>query len=443
MKKFSIATVLVVLGVISSVYSAEASGLGAPFIKLVNTKALSSQVSLHYEDTSSTSLYGKKIPYVDITTTSRGDASTPGAVRLDNSFIANSNILTGSDVNVAINVRLIGSTAYVQIPNMQFDTLLPWLVPYKGQWIRIGKEDIDAIAKDIPEVTTSYNEVIKTNNQPLAQMARLNTLITKYDKAISLRKYDSRVASGTIQDRYIITINKNVLKNILIQEINRQTYDVSGNVTISKEYNAYRMKSITDFVNSLNFKSETIYIGRTDGLPYEFNGIIQVLNAKKKVQSTTKIKLSFSDFGAQFNDIVAPATYKTATEIYNISFKAMIQESHIKGMKAQLKSQLANFRAVAELTANAMGNTYGTNSGSCISPAVGSVFNPVPGKDTEDIKGLLKQIMSSSATTSCYANGTSYAIQASYKETTGAFCVDSTGTAKDTIGQLTGTTCGN
>jgi len=55
---------------------------------------------------------------------------------------------------------------------------------------------------------------------------------------------------------------------------------------------------------------------------------------------------------------------------------------------------------------------------------------------------MLSSMVSYSSSATCNSSTTAYALQASYKDAPGAFCVDSTGAAKEVKSKLSGTMCG-
>jgi len=402
-----------------------------------------SKMSMNFEDPSG-SYTGTTKGYLDLTAISRGDSSTPGAVKLDNSISIVTNMF-GENTNISLNFKVIGDTIYYQIPNTTLiDQFVPWMTPYKAQWYSFNQQDVMALEKDNPglELKSTYDEILNGLNRQTTELKKLEDLIKKYDKAISLRKYGSRTVKGVVQDRYIVTINKKVLENILISELPKTTDSWSS------DYRKYEIQSIKDSLAKINFKSELIYIGRYDAMPYEIASINQLME-NKKVQSTVKFNLSFSDFGSRFDDIVPPAQYKTTTELYNTVVKPMLKEAQGKGEQAALKSVMASFRAQAELVYEEVGGAYGTksNNGSCTSPKLGSVFNPITkntnGYDSSvSVKNMLSSMVNYSTSATCNSSTTAYALQASYKDATGSFCVDSTGQAKEVKSSLSGTMCG-
>jgi hypothetical protein len=316
MKNKHIVLIIVLFSISVGFTKTEASVLSTAFSKLSNVTSLSSKVSVNNEDSTINSFTNKK-NYLKVESIVRNDNSIPLSQKIDNSFTVTTN-MAGQDLSINLNFRIIGGTLYFQVPNAPFDILFPSLVPYKNKWISINKSDIDYISQDIPGLKITANDI--KNNQTLNQTQEngILYLMKRYDKALSLRKHGTRTVNGIVQDRYIVTVNKKMIAKLISEDL---TKNKPGTTQSDK---SELKKSIEKSISSLNFKSELIYIGKKDKLPYEFAGIIQKLGSKNKVKSTMRINIVLSDFGAYFDDIVIPTDYMTATSFYNNVIKPML-----------------------------------------------------------------------------------------------------------------------
>lgn len=211
--------------------------------------------------------------------------------------------------------------------------------------------------------------------------------------------------------------------------------------------------SINEALASVNFRNGILYIGQNDGLPYEVSFTIDQLK-NKKVISTLKVKLTFSQFGSRFDNVViAPSSFVTLTNLYNQAFKTKIEQAKKESEKASLKVNLSSYFVWNETVYDEMDGKYGTssNDGSCVNPTLGSIFNKPMGDDLEDSEycnecsaAMVKKLIELSGNEKrCYSTPDAYAVQMSYKDNSGYFCIDSTGERKETTSLITGPVCGN
>ncbi len=441
-----IVLVLLVIGITGSV---EASVVSDAFIKLVNIQSRSSKITMHSEFNLDTRSKVKQ--YIDFNATSRGDNAIPGATKLDTSLGFKTNmlaILGAPQLNITINMRLVGDTLYFQIPDAPFDEFVPTLVPYKNQWIRFNKEDLNAIIKSLPsdeitaeqikEANDAYDKVMEANNQPQKEMVKITDTIKKYDKAFLLKKSNSRNVGGITQDKYLITINKKTLLKILVADIpEKDTTTMTSSIRISL------IHDIIDTLSHIVLKNTVIYIDHKDNLPYEISSTIQTLGNKNKVETTTKFKMYFSEFGSHFDDIVTPPQFTTGALFFNNVIKRTLDDARVKGQNAALRSMLGNFRVQAEIVYGANNNSYGSvaNNGNCTSAVAGSVFNPA--SENINTVNLVKSITRNASSTSCYSTPSAWAFAVKNKDNSISYCADSTGAQREINSTLTGTTCPN
>lgn len=426
---------------------ASASILNESFIKLLNTKSMSFGTRLNYafkEGLLGNSSNDKG--YIDISSKSKQDISIPGAIKLDQSLSfkgKNSEM----NLNITLKATMLGDTFYLLIPNAPFDQFIPELVPYKNQWVRLSPADAEIIAKDNPKIKESYERLIEANSKPNVLVSNLTDVIKKYSPAFAMKKSGSRTVNGEKQDKYIMSLNNTKLINIITIDFGKKYKN------ISKKEKTQMTKDMKKMLSSVRFKNGVFYVGQDDKLPRELSFTIEQLNDKKKVKSTLKFNFTFADFGSHFDEVVAPTQFVSAADLYTNVFKPKIEEAKGKAEQASLKAHLASFRPEAEIIYDSLDSRYGTqsNTGSCTNPTVGSIFNKPMSDNLGDsseynqyVATTLSEVLKLSGNeTRCYSNTASYAFQASFKDGSGYFCVDSTGASKNTTKLITGPICGD
>ena len=108
---------------------------------------------------------------------------------------------------------------------------------------------------------------------------------------------------------------------------------------------------------------------------------------------------------------------------------ASLSSARSKGNDAKVKSQLSSTRAAAEIYYSTNSNYGGATDNTC---AAG-----VWADSTSGLLGLTTSSNFPSGTTiACHSNGTAWAVAASLSGT-GAWCVDSTGASRGTVGSTT------
>ncbi len=247
---------------------------------------------------------------------SKTDGNDQSAIKVDQSITMSTSEMP---FQIAISIRMIGDTLYMQIPNLPFDSFMPELVPYKGQWVRFNPQDIATISNDIPGISDTFNQLTKlnsgtlasTNTAPTPEAIKARQELMRYFTAFTLTKKGSRVSNGIKQDKYAITLNTKKLIAILTADIKKE-YEGMPASFINSE-----IKSMKDDVAHTVLKSATLYVGQQDKLPYDLAFTIVNLTKKNKIDSTLNISLQFSDYGTIFTDITAPTSFVTGTDMYN------------------------------------------------------------------------------------------------------------------------------
>ena len=424
-----------------------ASILSDSFVKLLNIKSMSSTARVNYNfknGLTGDSRNSKGV--VDLMLSSNQDISTPNKIIASQDFNLKIESLD-FNLNFAISTKIIGDTIYIKIPNVNFDELIPELVPYKNQWIKISQEDINYLEPQFPGIKESYEKAIKINSESSVVTDEVSKIIKKYSYAFTLKKTGTRIDNGIKQDKYTVTFNKKRFATLLVADFNK-TYKIKK----AKDKKDL-INSINESLASINFKNGILYIGQNDGLPYEVSFTIDQLK-NKKVISTLKINLTFSEFGSHFDNVViAPSNFVTLTNLYNQAFKTKIEESKKEAEKMSLKVNLSSYLAWNEIVYDEMDGKYGTtsNDGSCTNPTLGSIFNKPLGDDLRNSEYcnecsalMIKKLIELSGNEKrCYSTSNGYAVQMSYKDNSGYFCVDSNGAKKETSSLITGPVCGN
>ena len=101
---------------------------------------------------------------------------------------------------------------------------------------------------------------------------------------------------------------------------------------------------------------------------------------------------------------------------------ASLNSARKKGADAAVKGNLSGIRAAAELFYDGTG--AGTYTGVCADASVVAAENAARSAGGSGVAGA-------QGDTFCAAGATTYVVWTNYKNATGAFCVDSTGAAKD------------
>jgi len=420
---------------------AKASVLSDAFINLINKKSVNAVGTLHYESSPQSNNLKN---YADISLQSTQDLLTPGSIKSDQILKVDTNLIP---INSTLEIKLIGDTFYIKIPVISYKEFALPFASYERQWISFNKEDITAISKDEPEIKeyiqNIYDTLMSINNKPISELSKVSNLVKEYSPIIIEKKIGSKTDNGISEDKYSLTLDTNALISKLTSNINSSMGTASRN---------YQIKAIKDSVNSIKIKNGLIYVGKKDRLPYELSFTAQQYDSvNHKVISTFDFDFTFSDFGSNFDSIIAPTSVTTATDFYNNTIKKSLDEARLKGQKAAMKASLSEMRPVAELIYENT-NSYGTTSnlGNCTTPTPGSVFNPILkgySSNQSDLnmqtKNILNNVINYSSSYLCYSTTSSWAMQGTYKDGNGSFCVDSTGVAKETTTAITGPVCGN
>lgn len=424
-----------------------ASILNESFIKLLNTKSMSFGTRLNYAFKEGILGNGSEDKgYIDISSISKQDISIPGAIKLDQSLSFKGKNSEMS-FNITLKAMMFGDTFYLLIPDAPFDEFIPDLVPYKGQWIRLSRADVEIIAQNNPEAKESYQRLVEANNKPDLLVSNLTDIIKKYSPAFEMKKTGSRTVSGEKQDKYIMSLNNTKLLSIITIDFRKKYKNIS-----TKE-KTQLTKDFKKMLSVVRFKNGVLYVGQKDKLPRELSFTVEQLNEKKKVKSTLKFNFTFADFGSHFEEVVAPSQFISSADLYVNVFKPKLEAAKAKAEQVNLKANLASFRPQAEIIYDSLDNKYGTqsNTGSCTNPTIGSIFNkPMAGNSSDSeryneyIQSTMTEVLKVVGNeTRCYSNTASYAFQASYKDNSGYFCVDSTGIAKNTTKLITSPICGD
>lgn len=449
-KYFFVAALVLFLSGFSFV---NASILSDSFIKLVNIKSMSVNSNLNHSFKnglfgSSTNEKGSVVLNIN----SSQDINKPENVRSNQVFTGE---IKTKEFNSSLKTSLvlIGDTIYFQIPIIKPDGIFPEEVSkeinkYSGQWIKISPQDINSLESQYPGIKEIYDRSLEFNKEPNLLLSRVSVLIKKYSSIFNIKKSGSRTADGIKQDKYILTLNTTKLTNLLIAESNKFfKYETS------KE-RLERQKEIKQNLSTFKIRNAFVFIGQKDNLPYQMSFTIDLLDDNRKVESTTKFDMNFSDFGRDFTSVIVPPTeYITFTDFYNNVIKPLQDKAKKDAEKAILKASLVNYRVWNTIVYDEMSSKYGTaiNNGSCTNPTLGSIFNKPLGDDLENSDycnecsaDLIKILIDSSGSEKrCYSTVDAYAIQLSYKDNSGYFCIDSTGQSKETTNLITGPVCGN
>ncbi len=427
---------------------AQASILGDSFTKLLESKSMNINSNINHSFKSGLLGSSNGKGFLNLNLNSKQDISKPGSIKAEQVFMGKVRF-EGEETSLSTGFRLIGDTIYVQMPTLKSDSFLPEDISselnlYQGQWIKISPQDVALLEAEYPEIKSIYDQTVAYNTEPNFLISRLNSVIAKYSPVFNLKKSGNRTVNGIKQDKYLITLNTTKLSNILFLDYNK----LSGYQTPKERLQT--QKEIKSFVSTFRFKNSYIFIGQKDKLPYQLSFSIDLLDDKKRVESTTKFDMTFSDFGASFdNVIVPPEKYISFTEFYNKSIKPKIEEME----KLSLESDLRAYRIWNEVVYDELNGKYGTasNNGSCTNPTLGSIFNKPLGDDLENSEycnecsaGIVEHLIDSSGNEKrCYSTLDAYAVQMSYKNNSGYFCIDSTGQMKQTTSLITGPVCGN
>ncbi len=117
---------------------------------------------------------------------------------------------------------------------------------------------------------------------------------------------------------------------------------------------------------------------------------------------------------------------------------ASLNTARAKGADANIKANLANARAQAELWYDSNGSTY---AGVCAT-GTGTINSLIQAASTTAGSGTVVPTLTSAQTTTtavCHENGTAWAAQVPLKATAGThYCVDSTGASKQEAAVMAG-----
>lgn len=115
---------------------------------------------------------------------------------------------------------------------------------------------------------------------------------------------------------------------------------------------------------------------------------------------------------------------------------ASLSSARTKGEDAAIKSTLASMRAQAELYYSTNSN-YGITATTC--GTASSMFASTTA--TGSLKNLLDGLAARNVTPACQSSATAWAVSSPLKTAGQFYCVDSTGTAKETTADVATTNC--
>lgn len=309
----------------------------------------------------------------------------------------------------------------------------------KDLWIQINPSTLAGLPSEFDFMKEVYNYFVSFNAQPTQFFKSHQSDILQYTQSFDLTQYKNKVIDGNKVTIYKFKLNKKALRKAMIASA-KETYS-DGKLP------AYEIKSIDQELSSINIKNGYFSVYANTTLPYGISGTIQNYDTySKKISGSTDFNVSFTDFEKPLV-VTPPDSYITILDFYNTYIKPSLETARKKGEEAALKSVMSSMRAEAEIVYDD-NNGYGTvsNNSSCSNPTPGSVFNPKLNNSNNNssyysMNNYVSEMQTYSNSSACYSTTTAYAVSAKLPNSDEYFCVDSTGTAKNTTSQVTGTVC--
>lgn len=355
------------------------------------------------------------------------------------------------DLSYKVNVDFLrkDKTYYFRINNIPSIFLGSFPVA-KGEWVKISStatttdsyDPISSYAAGIPKAEESY----KKNKDEFMRLFKKTIEIADSNELIAFK---SNPKQETINERklyrYDLTLKKESIVPFykeLIQEVENGNYKTDEPLIVDKSLLDYlqtpEFDQVFDYVNDNT--SLTVWVD-TEGFPAILEYSMRLvppdtaLQLKDK-QVTTVFKLAINDINKNVT-IDAPKTTKTLEDIVGASLK----EARANGANAEIKSNLANIRANAELYYDSHNGKYGTanTKGSCT--AKNTVFT-----DSAIVKSLsdAQKASGENRKAVCYSTATAWALSlqlAAPQNEKGHWCVDSNGNSELVSKSITKTSC--
>jgi hypothetical protein len=264
-------------------------------------------------------------------------------------------------------------------------------------------------------------------------------------KGVEITEKGQESIKGVETYHYSVIPDRQLFKNLLIKISDR----FMMNLTTEEQ------DEITTIIGSTTVDSFDVWVGKGDNTIYQYNILLdiplsKIVGLEDKSIGDNQVRISWKttyfDFNVS-NEIVIPETSSSAVDF--------IKSTKTEKMKNQVSSfsPLAINLYKAEKATGVKANT----SGSCMSPATGSLFSPTghPKSATLSV-GPISLLLNEILTTtnglgSCYSSPSAWAftipISDNYDPTatiesyTSFYCIDSKGTTKELTSLPKGTSC--
>ncbi len=321
--------------------------------------------------------------------------------------------------NTKIELRTLDKILYASLLKAPSFTFLPILSQYENKWVSFDyKNDKTNMTSFIPFVPTGnsiLNGLTDDQKEHLWGIARNSHFIKV------LQKLPPETITGENSYHFTFDLDKEGIRKYL-EETKKYINSVGKNDSYlsSLDLTIYNKQ----IENITNFSGET-WIGKNDKIPHKLKisaDFVDPTNSQMKI--TISLTGIFSDWN-KIPTIVVPEKSQSFEEFINEFSMSTIQRAQEKGGDDSIKTILTRMRPEAEIYYDSNNYSY---IGFCKSKNFTNFIN------TQELfkESKYKPI--------CFDKNEEYAISAPL-EMGGYFCIDSTGTAKDTNTSVVTTKC--
>lgn len=362
----------------------------------------------------------------------------------DNSLLVKGTILQNF---LNTNIKNDGTSLYVNIPDLS--VLLKNNAPIPSV-VKINEEEFSGIPSLFgPKAGTLLKKInlYKLLSSGISSYIDKDTLGT-YDeliKGVEITEKGQESIKGVETYHYSVIPDRQLFKNLLTKIYDRFTMNLTDE----------EKEGISTIIGSTTVDSFDIWVGKGDNTIYQYNILLdiplsKIVGLEDKSIGDNQVRISWKTTYFDFNianEIVIPETSSSAADF--------IKSTKIEKMKNQVFSfsPLATNLYKAEKATGVKAN----NSGSCMSPASGSLFSPTghPKSATlsvSPISLLLNEILTTTnGLGSCYSSASAWAFTiplsdnydptAKIESYTSFYCIDSKGTTEELTSLPKGISC--
>ena len=322
--------------------------------------------------------------------------------------------------SVEAEFRVLNKTLYAVLTKAPAIAFLPVLTPYENKWITfpLNESSSGSIASNpIPMMSPInpdiFNKLTTEQKDHIYQMTRDAHFVK------TVQRLSPETIGGESSYHFIFDLDREGIV-AYAQALKEYINTIGKNDSALSSFNPNI--TLKDFDAIKDFQGE-IWIGRNDKLLHKFILNFGVLPDAIK---TEQIKINIVGIFSNWNEpvsIIAPGESITFEALMSSILGDSLGVAREKGKEASIKANMANLRAQAEIFYD-KNKSY---SGFCLSKEVKTAQKSIENSGGKDFI--------------CKDKKTLYAVGVKLSDSSGYWCIDSTGANKSTTSLPSGTVC--